>query len=166
MNTNQLYGGMLDLKEPWSAKNVTLSQATNQLIIEIALKRGVVWADPTNASARANINGWTERQWRHLNTCQYQTIIKARGPQLKYSDGTAKELPVPWADRYACLSLAMESFVVELLQACPNNKSVCYVTDLSRKTEDMIMKKAVERGLTRRVQVPMEHLGLDEKSIA
>ena len=93
MNTNQLYEEMLDLKEPWSVKNVTLSKATNQLIIEIALKKGVVWADPTDKTARAHINGWTERQWRHLDTCQYKTIIKAKVPQLKYSDGTVKELP-------------------------------------------------------------------------
>lgn len=165
MNTNQLYEEMLDLKEPWSVKNVTLSKATNQLIIEIALKKGVIWADPTNAGARAHINGWTERQWRHLDTCQYKTIIKAKVPQLKYSDGTVKELPVPWADRYARLSLAMESFVVDLLQACPNIKSVCSLTDLSWKTVDTIMKKAVERGLSRRAAEPIEYLGLDEKSI-
>jgi hypothetical protein len=43
------------------------------------------------ATQRAHINGWTERQWRHLDTCQLETIIKARVPQLKYSDGRAAE---------------------------------------------------------------------------
>ncbi len=156
---------MLGLQGSWYIKSVTLSKEIKQVTVEVALRKGLVWADPTNRTARAHINGWTERQWRHLDTCQFKTIIKARVPQLKYSDGTVKELPVPWADRYARVSLSMEAFVVELLQACPNIKSVCSLTDLSWKTVDTIMKKAVERGLTRRAQVPMEHLGLDEKSI-
>ena len=165
MNSKQLYKEMLGLQGSWYIKSVTLSKEIKQVTVEVALRKGLVWADPTNRTARAHINGWTERQWRHLDTCQFKTIIKARVPQLKYSDGTVKELPVPWADRYARVSLSMEAFVVELLQACPNIKSVCSLTDLSWKTVDTIMKKAVERGLTRRAQVPMEHLGLDEKSI-
>ena len=76
-----------------------------------------------------------------------------------------KQVTVPWADRYARVSLSMEAFDVDLLQACRNIKSVCKLTSLSWKTVDTIMKKAVERGLTRRAQVPMECLGLDEKSI-
>jgi transposase len=165
LNSKQLYKEMLGLQGSWYIKSVTLSKEIKQVTVEVALRKGLVWADPTNRTARAHINGWTERQWRHLDTCQFKTIIKARVPQLKYSDGTVKELPVPWADRYARVSLSMEAFVVELLQACPNIKSVCSLTDLSWKTVDTIMKKAVERGLTRRAQVPMEHLGLDEKSI-
>ena len=165
MTSKQLYKEMLWLQGSWYIKSVTLSKEIKQVTVEVALRKGLVWADPTNRTARAHINGWTERQWRHLDTCQFKTIIKARVPQLKYSDGTVKELPVPWADRYARVSLSMEAFVVELLQACPNIKSVCSLTDLSWKTVDTIVKKAVERGLTRRAQVPIEHLGLDEKSI-
>ena len=37
-----------------------------------------------------------ERQWRHLDTCQFETIIKARVPQLKYRSGKVKELAVLW----------------------------------------------------------------------
>ena len=165
MNSNQLYEAMLGIKGSWYIKSVILSEEIKQVTVEVALRKGLAWADPTDKTARAHINGWTERQWRHLDTCQYKTIIKAKVPQLKYSDGTVKELPVPWADRYARVSLSMEAFVVELLQACPNIKSVCKLTSLSWKTVDTIMKKAVERGLSRRAAEPIKFLGLDEKSI-
>src|SRR4030065_228029 len=66
---------------------------------EVVLKPGQVWTDPTDNTKRAHINGWTERQWRHLDTCQFETLIKARVPQLQYSDGTGEELAVPWAER-------------------------------------------------------------------
>jgi transposase len=40
------------------------------VVIEVVLKKGQVWGDPTNATKRAHINGWTERQWHHLDTTQ------------------------------------------------------------------------------------------------
>ena len=85
---------MLDISDPWYVKDVTILKESNQFIIEVALKKGIIWADPTKATAQAHVNGWSERQWRHLYAFQFKTIIKARVPQLKYSDGTVKELPV------------------------------------------------------------------------
>jgi len=98
LDSKHLYKAMLGIKGSWYIKSVTLSEEMNQVTVEVVLRKGLVWADPTNKTARAHIHGWTERQWRHLNTCQYKTIIKAKVPQLKYSDGTVKELPVPWAN--------------------------------------------------------------------
>jgi len=55
---------------------------------------------------------WSERQWRHLDTCQFETVIKARVSQLKYSDGTVEELTVPWAERYSHVTTLMAGFVI------------------------------------------------------
>ena len=99
MKDTALYEQLLGLKAPWSVNSVDLSIADQRVVVEVVLKPGQVWADPTDATKRAHINGWTERQWRHLDTCQFETLIKARVPQLKYSDGTVEELAVPWAER-------------------------------------------------------------------
>jgi hypothetical protein len=90
-----LYEHLLGLKSPWSVKSVDLSLAEQRVVVEVVLKPGQVWADPTDSTRRAHINGWHERQWRHLDTCQLETIIKARVHQLKYSDGSVEELAVP-----------------------------------------------------------------------
>ena len=76
-------------------KKVDLSLAHQRVVVEVVLKKGQVWADPTDSTKRAHINGWTGRQWRHLDTCQFEPLIKARVPQLKYADGTVEELVVP-----------------------------------------------------------------------
>ena len=73
-----LYEHLLGLKTPWSVKKVDLSLADQRVVVEVVLKKGQVWAEPTNATKRVHINGWTEREWRHLDTCQFETIIKAR----------------------------------------------------------------------------------------
>jgi transposase len=164
MKDTALYEHLLGLKSPWSVKSVDLSLTARRVVVEVVLKRSQVWADPTDSTKRAHINGWSERQWRHLDTCQFETIIKARVPQLKYSDGTVEELAVPWAERYSRVTLLMEAFVVKLLQACPTTQGVCELTRLAWSTVNGIMVGAVERGMLRRSEDDVPHLGMDEKS--
>ena len=130
----------------------------------MVLKKGQIWGDPTDATKRAHINDWSERQWRHLDTCQYETIIKARIPQLKFSDGTVEELTVPWAERYSRVTTLMAAFVIKLLEACPTTQAVCALTRLSWSTVNAIMASAVERGMLRRTEEEIAYIGIDENS--
>jgi transposase len=164
MKDTALYEQLLGLKSPWPVKSVDLSLTDQRVVVEVILKGGQVWADPTDKTKRAHINGWNERQWRHLDTCQFETIIKARVPQLKYSNGTVQELAVPWAERYSRVTLLMEGFVIKLLQVCPTTKGVCEFTRLSWSTVNAIMVSAVERGMLRRSDDSVPHIGIDEKS--
>ena len=50
---------MLDISDPWYVKDVTLLKGINQFIIEVALNKGIIWADPTKATAQAHVNGWS-----------------------------------------------------------------------------------------------------------
>ena len=164
MKDTALYEQLLGLKSPWSVKSVDLFLDEQRVVVEVVVKRGQVWADPTDNTKRAHINGWAERQRRHLDTCQFETIIKARIPQLRFSNGKVQELAVPWAERYSRVTLLMEAFVVKLLQACPTTKAVCELTRLSWSTVNSIMVSAVERGMLRRGEETVPHLGIDEKS--
>jgi transposase len=134
------------------------------VVVQVDLKKGQVWEDPTDAIKRAHINGWRERQWRHLDTCQFETVIKARIPQLKFGDGTVEELTVPWAERYSRVTTMMAGFVIKLLEACPTTQAVCTLARLSWSTVNAIMVSAVERGMLRRTEEEISYLGIDEKS--
>ena len=90
-----LYEQLLGLKSPWSVKSVELTLTEQRVVVEVVLKRGQLWVDPTDPSKRAHINGFRYRQWRHLDPCQFESLIKARVSQLKYSNGTVEELTVP-----------------------------------------------------------------------
>ena len=124
MKDTALYKHLLGLKTPWSVQSVELSLADQRVVVEVVLKKAQVWADPTDATKRAHINGCCERQRRHLDTCQFETLIKARVPQLKSSDGTVEELSVPWAERYSRVTTLLAGFVIKLLQACPPTQAV------------------------------------------
>lgn len=165
MDSNAFYKAILGVEDPWIVSNVTLVMEEKKVIVEVALKKGIFWADPTDETARAHIHGWTERVWRHLDTCQIQTLIKAKVPQLKYKDGKVEELAVAWAEKYSRHTLLMEAFILQLLQCCPNITSVSELTGMDWKTVEKIMGKSVERGMSRRALEPIEVVGLDEKSI-
>ena len=111
-----------------------------------------MWADPTDPTRRAHTTGWTDRQWRHFDSFWFETLIRARVPQLKYASGQGEELAVTWAERYALITRAMEGCVLALLAACPNN------------TVNKVMLRGVERGLARRAAEPIADLGIDEKA--
>ena len=44
-------------------------------------------------------NRWQERTWRHLDTCQFQTIVTARVPRLLLKNGKSITASLPWAQR-------------------------------------------------------------------
>lgn len=166
MKDTELYEQLLGLTEPWSVKQVELSIENNRVTVEVELQRGIIWSDPEVEGGRAHIHGWTERQWRHLDTCQFETIIKASIPQLKYSSGKVEELAVPWAERYARVTVLMEAFALRVLAACSSVQKVSELMKLNWHTINEIMRRGVERGLLRREEQSMPHLGIDEKSIA
>lgn len=165
MKDTTLYEQLLGLKAPWSVRSVELSMAEQRVVVEVVLDRSQIWADRADPTRRAHIHGWRAREWRHLDTCQFETIIRAQVPQVKHSDGTIEEVAVPWAERYARVTKLMEGFVIKLLQACPNIKSVCGLTGLAWSTVNDILVRAVGRGLVRRGEEAVPQIGIDEKSI-
>ena len=124
MKDTALYQQLLGIEPPWRVSSVNISIADKRVVVEVQLN-AQVWADPTDPTRRAHINGWTDRQWRHLDSCGFETLIRARVPQLKYASGQVEELAVAWAERYARITRAMEGLVLALLAACPNMKHVC-----------------------------------------
>ena len=58
MKDTALYEQLLGLKSPWSIKKVDLSLLAEQrVVVEVILNKGQVWADPTDATKMAHVNG-------------------------------------------------------------------------------------------------------------
>ena len=166
MKDTQLYEQLLGLSKPWSVSRVELEMEHNRITVHVECDRGVVWGDPETGADRAHVHGWVQREWRHLDTCQFETRIKAEVPRLKYKSGRVEDAAVPWAERYSRITLLMEAFVVRLLQAAANVSRVAELMKLDWHTVNGVISRAVERGLARRAEEPIRNLGLDEKSFA
>ena len=163
MKSTEFYRQVLGLEQPWKVVDVDLNMEANRVVVRVELESGVRWGDP-EAREAATVHKWTERRWRHLDTCQFETVIEARVPSVKMRDGSVKEVAVPWADRYQRFTKLLEQTVVMWLEACGNVGKVAAAMRLDWHTVNRIMRRAVTRGLERRDQEVIAKVGVDQKS--
>lgn len=163
MKDTELYQQILGITAPWKVAEVLLEMEFKRVTVRVEVQAGTKWGDPETGAA-AHLHKWTERKWRHLDTCQFETIIKASVPSVIYPDGKVEEVGVPWADRYQRVTRLFAQAVIVWLEACGNVDKVAKIMRLDWSTVDSIMKAAVARGLKRREAEPISNVGMDEKS--
>ena len=105
-----------------------------------------------------------ERTWRHLDTMQFTTLIRARTPRSDCAEHGVKTMTVPWAAPQGRFTLLFECFAVEVLLASASVSQACQLLGIGWDTAQEIMRRAVERGLEWRQLEGLKHLGMDEKS--
>jgi len=105
------------------------------------------------------------RRWRHLDTCQFVTWIEAEIPRIECPQHGIKQLRVPWAEPGSQFTLLLERLAIDLLQEC-SVQGAAAIPRISWDEAWGIKARAVTRGLARRGQEVVAHLGVDEKAIA
>jgi hypothetical protein len=83
----------------------------SRAVITAEVDQTTKWAHPETKQA-ASLHKWTERTWRHLDTCQFETVIKANVPSMKHRAGSVEEIAVPWADRYQRITQLLAQAVI------------------------------------------------------
>lgn len=162
IDSRTLYATLLGLKAPWEITDVELQQPPGEVHIRVALPAGTLWVCPQCGSA-APIHDHQERRWRHLDTCQFPTIVHARVPRLKCEAHGIKQLAVPWAEAGSRFTALFEMFAIEWIRHA-SLKAVAKQLRISWAEADGIMKRAVARGLERRQLEAPRHAGVDETS--
>ena len=101
------------------------------------------------------------RRWRHLDTCQYKTILEADVPRVKCPEHGVVTTTVPWAEPNSGFTALFEALVIDWLKEA-STSAVARLMGLSWNAIDGIMQRAVKRGLARRKKTCAQHLGVDE----
>ena len=161
MTESNFYAELLGLEKPWEVESVTLDKANLQVRVKVRCKQ-TVWVCPETRQ-RVHIHEWTTRKWRHLDTCQFKTVIEADVPRLKYPDGRTANLDVPWAEDSSRFTSLFERLAIELMLCC-STKEAAGILGVSWDQADSIKSRAVKRGLARRKDVSLERICIDEKS--
>ncbi len=102
-----------------------------------------------------------ERTWRHLDTMQFTTELRARVPRSNCSKCGVKTVNVPWAGKHSRFTLMFEAFAIEVLQACSNVKRAASLLRLHWDSVQAIMERAVNAGLERRSTEAVKRVGMD-----
>jgi transposase len=163
MRDIELYRAILGLPAPWTVRSVDLDVKGQQVVVQVEAGPGP-FACPECGTAWLRYDS-RARRWRHLDTCQFTTWIEAQVPRVACSTHGVRPIRVPWAEPGSQFTALFERRAIDLLREC----SVKGAAGLLRITWDEawgIKGRAVKRGLARRQQEVVAHLGVDEKAIA
>lgn len=158
------YRLLLGVESPWQVKNVKLELSEKRVAIELAWTEGAKAKCPVCGRDCTLYDYAPERTWRHLDTMQFETILRARVPRVDCASDGVKTIAVPWAEPGGRFSRLFERFAIDVLLCARSVKQAAGLLGLSWDEVDHILRRAVERGLSRRELEALTHVGIDEKS--
>jgi transposase len=165
MRDTELYRHLLGLESPWSVTRVELTLSNQQVDVWAGHADGVAWNCPECGKDAPLYDHSEERQWRHLDSCQFKTILHARPPRVNCGDHGIRQVKIPWAEGSGRFTSLFERLAIDVLR----ETSVQGATTILRITWDEawgIMLRAVERGkLTKKARI-VPTIGVDEKAAA
>lgn len=153
----------MGLDSGWSVDEVELSLEAKRVEIRLEFTGSDVKCPECGARCVRHDLA-PERTWRHLDTMQFETLLKARVPRCDCARCGVKTAAVPWADKHSRFTLLFEEFAIAVLQGCRGVSAAAALLGLSWDTAHEIMRRGVERGLERRNIAELKHIGIDEKS--
>lgn len=162
MRDTKLYEQLLGLERPWHVKDVDLQLDEGEVVVSVEADRQL-WGCP-ECGKKMRIHDYATRRWRHLDSCQFKTILEARVPRVKCMEHGTVTVKVPWAEKHGRFTLLFERLALDVLRDCSIEAARKYLR-VSWDEMDYIKQKAVDRGLRRKGTVKAHAICLDEKSV-
>ena len=159
----QLYQQILGISAPWRVERVELCLQEGEVHVYLGHDPQVSWACPECQAECALYDHDSQRAWRHLDTCQYRTILHAEPPRARCPEHGVRVVRLPWAEPHSRFTALFERLAIDWLKAA-SQKAVADQLGLSWDEVHAIMERAVKRGLARRKQEMIGYLGVDEKA--
>lgn len=131
--------------------------------VHLKHEEGRLWPCPECGAQCRLYDHQPERRWRHLDTCQYRTILHAEPPRSDCQEHGPRVVKLPWAEPGSHFTALFERLAIDWLGAA-SQKAVAALLALSWDEIHGIMERAVARGLARRETEPLPNLGVDEKA--
>lgn len=160
MRDKDLYAQILGIKSPWQVSSVELAIPEGEVTVHVEQDAGATQCCPTCGRSSPGYDSRT-RRWRHLDTCQYKTILVADVPRVTCKEHGVVTVSVPWAEPGSGFTAMFEALVIDWLKEA-SISAVSRLMGLSWNAIDGIMQRAVKRGLSRRETLSVTQIGVDE----
>jgi transposase len=164
MRDVELYRHLIGLEAPWTVARVTLDIKERR--VEVWAEHGLraKWTCPECGALSPLHDHEPERTWRHLDSCQFRTLLHARVPRVECKEHGVRQVRILWAEPLARFTLMFERMAIDVLQETDISAGASLL-GLSWDEAHHIMERAVKRGLARRSKEPPQLMGVDEKAI-
>ena len=142
MQDRDLYQRILGIESPWYVESVELKLADGEIHVHLAHQKLRSWPCPECGADSKLHDHQPERQWRHLDTCQYQTILHAEPPRSECSEHGVRVVKLPWAEPLGRFTALFEALAIEWLKAA-SQTAVAEQMRLSWDEIHCVMERAV-----------------------
>lgn len=163
MQDRELYAQILGVREPWRVDGVELKVDEGEVHVHLGHDAGLSWPCPECGRGCPLYDHQPERCWRHLDTCQFQTILHAEPPRSNCPEHGVRNVKLPWAEPSSRFTAMFERLAIDWMRVA-SQKAVGDQLHLSWDEVHAIQERAVARGLARREAETIRHLGVDEKA--
>ena len=162
MRDKDLYKQILGIQAPWTVTEVELSMAAGEVTVHVEHDTG---GRLTCSQCGTPSPGYDHRSrtWRHLDTCQFKTLLVAAVPRVTCPIHGVVTVRVPWAESRSGFTALYEALVLDWLKEA-SIQAVARQLSLSWNAIAGIMQRAVTRGLARRTHESPTRIGVDETS--
>lgn len=164
MQDVELYRQILGLSAPWTVAGVELDVEAQRVDVCVEHAAETRWRCPHCERELALYDHSDERRWRHLDTCQFQTFLKARLPRVNCPEHGVIQVEAPWAEPRGRFTMLFERFAIDVLLQCQTVQGACRLLAISWDQARAIMDRAVQRGQERKEASPVPRIGVDEKA--
>jgi transposase len=162
MRDRDLYAQILGIRAPWTVTDVQLDMAQKEVRVYLADTASTPFPCPECGVPCPGYDAH-ERRWRHLDTCQLQTVLVARVPRVECPTHGVRQIKVPWAEDKSRFTALFEALVIDWLKEA-SLSAVAERLGLSWDQVDGIMQRAVRRGKARQTPSLPARLSVDEKA--
>src|SRR6266511_3311829 len=84
MRDTELYRQLLGLASPWTVTRVELAVKEQRVDVWAGHAEGERWPCPECGALLPLYDHTEEREWRHLDSCQFKTYLHARPPRIQW----------------------------------------------------------------------------------
>lgn len=162
MQDVKLFTQLLGIAAPWSVESVDFDKDSGEVRIRVSMSREGLVCPECGEKCR----GYDKevREWRHLPTFQYKTVIVAEVPRVECEKHGVHRVKVPWAEPNSRFTVLMERMVIDMHKEIMCISSVAKLAGITYSEAEGIIGRAVNRGLSRRVKRQVFNIGFDEKA--
>ncbi len=156
------FSQILGIRHPWMVADVTTDAAKQVVTVLVERVPSAAFFCMTCGKECPGYDT-RRRQWRHLDTCQYKTIVVADVPRIECPEHGVQQVAIAWAEANSRFTGLFEALAINWLREA-SILAVARLMHLTWREVDGIMLRAVIRGFARRDLTVPERMGVDETS--
>ncbi len=162
MKDKDLYAQILGITYPWTVRDVDLRLQVGEVIIQLDLVSGYALTCPLCGKPAPGYDT-RQRRWRHLDTCQYRTVMIADVPRVECEEHGVHQVDIPWSEPGSRFTALFEALAINWMKEA-SLSAAHRLLGISWDEAAGIQQRAVSRGLQRRETVSLKRIGVDETS--